>query len=103
MDLYELAASRNEHVRAILEGAGWETKPPGLLLSETTEDAITTLYEGLQRVAGILEEAARARGAALPPGGELLDREFGDALSDGDRFMEAYGRAWGIAGRRGRR
>ena len=34
VDLYELAASRNAHVRAILERAGWETQAPGLVLSE---------------------------------------------------------------------
>lgn len=73
MDLYELAARRNAQVRAIVEGVGWEAQPPGLVLSETAEDAFAILYEGLQRLAGILEETARARGAALPPGGALLD------------------------------
>lgn len=103
VDLYELAARRNAQVRAIVEGAGWEVEQPGLLLSETAEDAMTILYEGLQRLAGILEEAARARGANLPPGGALLDREFRDARSDDGRFNEAHRRAWGSAGRGGRR
>ena len=103
VDLYELAARRNAQVRAIVERAGWEAQPPGLLLSETAEDAFTILYEGLQRLAGILEEAARARGAALPPGRGLLDQEFRDARSDDGRFHEAHRRAWGIGGRGGRR
>lgn len=103
VDLYELAARRNAQVRAIVERAGGEAQPPGLLLSETAEEAITILYEGLQRLAGILEEAARARGAALPPGGALLEREFRDARSDDGRFHEAHRRAWGSGGRGGRR
>lgn len=103
VDLYELAASRNAQVRAIVGRAGWETEPPGLLLSETAEQAIAILYEGLERLAGILEDNARARGAALPRGGELLDRELGDALSDDDRLADAHRRAWGHVGRGGRR
>ncbi|HVM14915.1 MAG TPA: hypothetical protein VM287_11390 [Egibacteraceae bacterium] len=90
-------------MRAIVEGAGWEVEQPGLLFSETAEDAMTILYEGLQRLAGILEDAARARGAALPPGRALLDREFRDARSDEGRFHEAHRRAWGSGGRGGRR
>lgn len=103
VDLYELAARRNAQVRAIVERAGWEAQPPGLVLSETAEEAFAILYEGLQRLAGILEEAARARGAALPPGSALLDREFRDARSDDGRFHEAHRRAWGSGGRGGRR
>lgn len=97
VDLYELAAARNADLRRMLEQEGCEVAPPGLLLSETTEDAITILYEGLQRAAGLLETAARTRRVCLPPAGELLEREFADALSDGDRFMDAYRRGWGIS------
>lgn len=99
VDLYELAASRNAQVRAILERAGWETQAPGLVLSETAEDAMTILYEGLQRLAGLIEDAARGRGAALPAGTDLLGQELTDALADDQRFTEAQRRAWGSGGR----
>lgn len=73
------------------------------MYSETVEEALTILYEGLQRLAGILEDNARARGAALPPGGDLLGHELADALSEDDRLDEAHRRAWGHVGRGGRR
>jgi hypothetical protein len=100
VDLYELAASRNGHVRVILERAGWETPAPGLVLSETAEEAMTILYEGLQQLAGILEDAARGQGAALPAGVDLLGHELTDALTDDQRSTEAQRRAWGSGGRR---
>lgn len=99
VDLYELAASRNAQVRAILERAGWETPAPGHVLSETAEEAMTILYEGLQRLAGILEDSARGRGAALPAGTDLLGQELTDALTDDQRFTDAQRRAWGSGGR----
>jgi hypothetical protein len=89
VDLYELAASRNAQVRAILERAGWETQAPGLVMTETAEEAMTILYEGLQRLVGLLEDAARGRGAALPAGTDLLGQELTDTLADDRRFTEA--------------
>lgn len=60
---------------------------------------MTILYEGLQRLAGLLEDAARGRGVALPAGTDLLGQELTDALADDQRFIEAQRRAWGSGGR----
>lgn len=67
VDLYELG--QPQHTCARHRGicrAGRRSEQPGLLLSETAEDAITILYEGLQRIAGILE-GARPRPLGDPP------------------------------------
>lgn len=98
VDLYESACRRNADVLERCARLGFKCEPPGLLLTETVEEAITELYDGLAAAAGRLERRLRGRGVEVEDPARLLNWELAYSRSDDQRFEEAAARAWGRHG-----